>query len=377
MNLNKKFIGKRIKVLEFDNSQSIKTKLGSLAIALSMGMLLTGCNEITNFTNHNETSKIESPMEPTMPVDSDILEELERIEQEEQKQAIVSRTNVVDDLISNDCNYANFSINGYQPSEELINKINYLNNNYYKDSGFYLVSLDGAISMGYNIDSSFAAASAVKGPYALYCYKEIDNGNGSLDELKTYESRFYVEGSGVIMNSKFGTNYSLEKILFETINCSDNIGYYMLQDRFPTSGYDAMLESFGCESMQLKGSQWGKINPREMLKIWNHIYEYKEQSELGSKFFDTLLNAKFNFIKNAIPDYEVAHKSGFNPHGRHDAGIVFGPTPYLITVMTDGNGSSDDINYMKNIVQTLDKVMVEYNNYKLNSESSLTKKLNN
>lgn len=234
--------------------------------------------------------------------------------------------------------------------------------------GFYLITLDGKFSVGYNIDKAIPSASTVKAPFSLYSMKQIENGYGTLDEMRVYESKHYCAGSGVIQYSKVGTEYTLEQVLYHTINVSDNTGYYMLQDKFGISGYNDYLESIGCSKMKLTGGiRWGCIYPREAALVWNEIYNYSKVSNYGEKLFELFVNAKYNFIKNAYLtkyaslDYEIAHKSGFNPNGRHDQAIVLREdVPYFIVITTQPQSNGREKTFFNNTALILEDIMQDY-----------------
>lgn len=253
-------------------------------------------------------------------------------------------------------------------SEENLEKLQKQIDKFGGKCGFYVVTLDGKFSIGYNIDLSLPAASTVKAPFSLYAVKQIESGNGTFEEMFEYQKKHYHEGSGVIQNYKYGTMFSLEEIVYHTINVSDNTGYYMLQDRFGISGYNDYLEEVGCSNMKLTGGlRWGYIVPRESALIWNEIYNYSKKSEYGAKLFDMFVNAEYNFVKNAYLteydslDYEIAHKSGFYKDGRHDTAIVLlEDTPYFITIITKPDGHGRDKTYFNNTALILEDIMNEY-----------------
>ena len=260
------------------------------------------------------------------------------------------------------------SCDNYVVASEKLDKLQAEINKFGGVCGFYMVTLDGKFSVGYNIDQRIPSASTVKAPFSLYSMKQIESGNGTLDEIVTYEKKHYSAGSGVIKNSQYGTKYSLEQVFHNTINISDNSGYYMLQDRFKISGYNEFLDSIGCSRMKLVGGiKWGYIYPREAALIWNEIYNYSKTSEYGQKLFDMFVNAKYNFIKDAYVskystlDYEIAHKSGFNKDGRHDEAIVLlNDIPYFITITTKPQENGGDRTYLKNTALTLEEIMKDY-----------------
>lgn len=260
------------------------------------------------------------------------------------------------------------SCDTYTVGQEKLDKLQAAINRFGGICGFYLVTLDGKFSIGYNIDQKIASASTVKAPYTLYCVKQIESGNGTLNEMKAYQKKHTCGKSGTIKNSPYGTEFSLEYILNNTIHISDNVGYYMLQDRFGISGYNDFLDDIGCSRMKLTGSmKWGYVYPREVALIWNEIYNYSQTSDYGAKLFDLFVNAKFNFIKEAYIskykklDYQIAHKSGFNDNGRHDEAIVLrDDAPYFITITTKPKDDGSEVAYLKNTALILEGIMQDY-----------------
>ena len=352
--------------------------LGSICISLSLLTILSGCIKKAKASesfeheiiiSENKTN-LEIPNETTVEI---IKETSEPIFYEKETPCETEAIPSPELLINADNFGKTIGVNHeeFKISDELLTQIKKQINNYPNKSAFYVVTLDGNLSFGYNINEQFHAASSVKAPYVLYCLKEIENGNGSLDEMMSYQKKHQEGKSGTIQYSKFGTEYSLNDIIYYTIHESDNAGFYMLHDRFPKSGYNEMLEELGLSKMKLTGSmKFGMITPKEMLTLWNEIYNYSQESELGSYYLDLLKGAKYNFIKDELkktmPDCEIAHKSGFNAKGRHDVAIVFGETPYFITVMTDNPGENSNSKHIMAMAKLLNEVINEYNIYLTN-----------
>ncbi len=73
----------------------------------------------------------------------------------------------------------------------------------------------------------------------------------------------------------FGAEYTLYELLFKNLDISDNAAYFMLQEKFPISGYNDILKELGCSNMILRGSsKFGNATARETLLLWNQIYKY-------------------------------------------------------------------------------------------------------
>ena len=145
----------------------------------------------------------------------------------------------------------------FKISEELEKEINNNIHNYGGDCSFIAINLNDGMAFGYNVDKSYQTASTIKVAVSLYGFKQMDSGNGSLDELKVYEERFRRDGSGVLKNKKSGTSYSLNDLFYYTLNYSDNVAYYMIHDRFYSNSYNEYLKDLGCKNLYLyNGAHW-------------------------------------------------------------------------------------------------------------------------
>lgn len=228
-------------------------------------------------------------------------------------------------------------------SQRIYDTLLYYKSTYGIQASFTAVSLKDYTTISYNADLKYSPASTLKAPYALYIYKEISKGNLDFDDYVVYKDHFWEISSGIIKYSSPGTKWSLRDILYHTIDISDNTGYYMLRYKGGTKEYKAMLDSLNCSTPN-PNDPWGYITPHDLSVIWNEIYNFSFTCEEGELFLDTLINAKYNFIKEGLNSYEkVAHKSGFNNYGYHDSAIIFGDSDpntqfvtnnYILTIMT-------------------------------------------
>lgn len=244
--------------------------------------------------------------------------------------------------------------------QKLSNKITQAND----DLSFYVVDLNTYATIGYNIDREMNAACVVKAAYCLYVFQQIENGNGSLNEKLTFEARHYYPGSGTIKNSSFGTTFTLQEVLYRTIHISDNCGYYMLVDRFGRDGYNSWLDSLGVKYLHLlrSTSNWTSVSTRDLAIIWNEIYSYYQTGSSNAKImFQYFLNAQHNYLKVQLPNYLVAHKSGWTETSFNDAGIVLehNDGPYLIAILS----SDPEGNILCPLARYLDEIMLDYFNW--------------
>ncbi len=263
----------------------------------------------------------------------------------------------------------------FKLSDELTQKINNAINNYGGYCSFIAINLNDGMSFGYNVDKTYKTASTIKAPFSLYAFQEMDKGNGSLDELKTYEERFRRDGSGILKSKKSGTDYTLKDLFYYTINYSDNVAYYMVHDRFYNDSYNDFLKELGCSQLYLNnGAKWGQINARSMAIIWQEIYKYKDETENGKHLFELFTNADYNYIKEGMKKYKSGHKSGWTPTEIHDCAIVFAEDDYIVVILNNNNGNYSGKSQLLKISGCIEEVINEYTNYKKDNKAKIYQK---
>ncbi|MBR6689771.1 MAG: serine hydrolase [Bacilli bacterium] len=332
----------------------------ALGISLLLPVKLKNSNKTIN--SNISSSKVQDAEVHEYPKVNDKLEE-------------VTEVNIKDDMFSNEeisINNSNFII-----SERLINEMKKHIKNFGGDCSFLVVNLNDGMSFGYNVDKAYSTASTIKVAFSLYSFKEMDKGNGSLEEQKLYEARFKRDGSGVLKNKSTGTNYSLKDLFYYTIHYSDNVAYYMVHDRFYDATYNDFLKELGCNNLYLNnGAKWGKIDARSMALIWQEIYKYKDESENGKYLFELLTNADYNYIQEGMEKYQSAHKSGWTPRETHDSGIVFANDDYIVVTLNNNNGNYSAKSQLLKTSGFIEKVISEYELYKQetkNKQKTLSK----
>ena len=251
----------------------------------------------------------------------------------------------------------------YTPSAEAFAALSGAIKSFGRPTGLIAVDIETGMTVAYNADKSFAPASIVKVVYALYCFRLIDAGEASLDELLTYTANDTVHGNGVIGKMGVGAVLTLNDVLYHTINTSDNEGYYMLLRRFGSAGCDEMTSALGCKTCKLKTSKWPKVSARDMALIWEEIYRYSTETECGRMFYDMLQNVqRMHFFRDALGDgYEVANKSGWNSTACCEGGVIFGGgRTYILVILTEGSYYTADMNAFGDMVRAVDTMMSEY-----------------
>lgn len=252
----------------------------------------------------------------------------------------------------------------FKISDDLLNELYDIVNNYGAASSFYIVSLNDGMSIGYNVDRQFETASSIKAPYALYVYREIANGNIDPDRKIIYEPKYYNSGTGVVKESEFGTPFTIRQLVYHSINDSDNVAHTMLHYNFGVNGYNQMLKNLGTEQLYLSASNpWGFTSSRSAALIWQDVYNFSLESEEGITLMNIFCNAKYNYFKEIMPDIPSASKTGFARRDALETGIVFDENPYIAIAIANKGGNYGSYTQLLKLIIGMNDIMNEYNEY--------------
>lgn len=248
-------------------------------------------------------------------------------------------------------------------SEEDEKSLNRILNNYKGQISIKAVSLDGTKGITYNSEGEYFSACTVKAPYMLYCYRQMQQGNGSLKEEMTYNSsKHYHSGTGELKWNPNGTVYTLKEIMYYTLWKSDNVGYMMCLDRFGKDGYNEMMDEWGCPSLKIEDyAPWSFVARAEDLVIaWRHIYEFmQEQNEFSWAMYDSCTPCSYNFMGDAIPKFVISQKYGWGDDVYSDGGIVYSDNGnYIFAVYTNSSGEEYDKRVVNDAFRIIHKYMM-------------------
>lgn len=220
-----------------------------------------------------------------------------------------------------------------------------LSNKYNKDQySIFVKQLDTQASAGINADKTMYAASISKLATLYHVQKQLNVKKHSDKDMLTYidaVNHFYGDydptGSGEMSKTADHKDYSIKTLLKAVAKHSDNVatnllGYYICQQ------YQGDFQN---ELRALSGIDWDMekrlISSKAAANVMEAIYYQKGDiiSYLSATDFDDSRIAK------NIP-VPVAHKIGDAYDYKHDVAIVYGKSPFILSVMTD-KASYDDI----------------------------------
>lgn len=175
-----------------------------------------------------------------------------------------------------------------------------------------IYSLDGTPLFEYNQYTPISGACTVKAGYAAYVLNSCENqGIDICSETITYEPYMKNNGSGIIKNSEFGTEYSINYLLTQLLSISDNTAYNILLSRFPLPEFQNWLDSVG--GQQLYGLQYGACTVTQRKNEWLAIYNYiNSGSTYSNELRNMLSNTYYCYLVQGMANYHnYLHKSGW------------------------------------------------------------------
>ena len=270
------------------------------------------------------------------------------------------------DIVSKKYKSNNITVtdSNFKISDELTNKIYDTINSYGKKNSFYMISLDDGMTVGYNVDFVYETASSIKAPYALYIYREIANGNIDRNQLIEYKKKHENKGTGSVKNSEFGTQFTVEELVYHSLHESDNVAHIMLHDTFGVKGYNTMLKNLGTKQLYLSSSNpWGFTSPRSAAILWQDIYNFSITNEEGIEFLNILSNVMYNYYDEVVPNIPSASKAGFAKKDVVVTGIIFDEYPYIAIAVANTGGNIGTNRQVIKLIDYMDSIMTEYENY--------------
>jgi len=224
---------------------------------------------------------------------------------------------------------------------EIVNDLEELYDSNSKYFSFLYQDIFSGFTVSYNADSAIFTASTIKAPAMIYIYEMASLGKIDLNEKLVYTSNYYHDGSGILKNKEFNTEYTIEELLQYTIYDSDNIAYNMLNNRFGQKNIRDFWKNLGTENIFELNTIWGYTSASDAMIYMKELYRFsKENDEYGSKLLNHFKKAQWKMISDKDGNYNTANKGGWSGTAIHDVAIVFDENPYILVVMSNAGKSS-------------------------------------
>ncbi len=215
------------------------------------------------------------------------------------------------------------------------------------ETGLVVKDLQTGWTFLHNDEVRFPAASLIKIPIMVACFKAVEDGQLDLQEKYVLRRQDRVGGSGLLRQMRNGQAFSYDELIDYMVTHSDNIATNVIIRRL---GFDYIRKVFaelGLEDtvlnrlmMDFRAREEGLENytsAREITGLLEMIYRGRCLSAgISGKCLDVLKRQKINDrLPRFLPrEATVAHKTGQEREVCHDAGIVFSPHgDYIITVL--------------------------------------------
>ena len=176
----------------------------------------------------------------------------------------------------------------------------------------------------HNPEIIFTSASVPKATYALYLFKQAEEGLVELESLP------------------FGWgNETVRELLRRNVSESCDHSTMVLINRFGIFGYTEFIGRLGGNTgfvgYRVMNSN---LTAREAGLFARAIFEYIDsEGRYAHLLKEDMLDNQYPFI---VSDYPVASKSGwYTPHAWHDMAVVYAPSPYTLVILSSRFGWTD------------------------------------
>ncbi len=216
-------------------------------------------------------------------------------------------------------------------------------------TAFEVYDLSSGYSVGYNANSSMPAASTIKVAVMTEVFKQLEEGDFSLDHRVVLRASDKDDGSGDLCGAPVGSEYSVSELLARMIDVSDNTAANMLIRLVGRHNINREMYSLGLHhtwlSDYIRTQGWAVRNelrssPSDMVRLLKLMAERQLVDEWSSNQMISILeDDEFNtLLPESLPDdVLIAHKTGSLFDTLNDVGIVYADgAPYVIAVMTTG-----------------------------------------
>ena len=216
-----------------------------------------------------------------------------------------------------------------------------------------------------------APASMIKLFVMAKTMQDVHDGKLSLDEKITIKKNDAVGGAGVTTWYNAGEQRTIEQLMTVMITDSDNTATNILIDRLGMQNINRYLQQQGFSDTVLvykmmmgrKGKKKNLSSVRDIGSFFSRLYYHQLVGEQEDKLMLAILRQQHDkeCFSAALPDYEIAHKTGEVNDVYVDGGIFFGQKEdFVLVILSNGKaGRSDAIEKMQNLARYYDSTLQE------------------
>ena len=231
-----------------------------------------------------------------------------------------------------------------------------LSSNYQNDQfSIYVKQLSTGKEAGINENQRMYAASIMKLPYLYYAQEKINQGDIQLDtalkyvpEVNEYPGSYKPEGSGSLPKKADNKEYSVKDLIAKTAKESDNVAHNIL-GYYITNKSD---ETFKQQMTVLSGENWDVTDKLASAKMAGQVMEsiYNQNGFVLESLSKTSYDNQ-RIAKNI--SVSVAHKIGDADEFKHDTGVVYTESPFIISIFTKNSDYDTISKIAKDVYEVL------------------------
>ncbi|MGI5825914.1 MAG: serine hydrolase [Patescibacteria group bacterium] len=200
--------------------------------------------------------------------------------------------------------------------------------------GIYYLDLSTGNSFAINGDRIFTAASLIKLPVMLTLYKEADAGRIDLDTVYKLRGVDKRGGAGSLQYKPDGYSITYRQMAQLMGSQSDNTAFNVISKLLGETKIQNTIDLLGMKNTSFANND---TTPEDINLFFQKLYNgkvvtEKSKEEILDFLTDTIWEDR---IPAGIPqDIKVAHKIGTEVRVISDAGIVFTPRPFILTILS-------------------------------------------
>ena len=198
----------------------------------------------------------------------------------------------------------------------------------------YFQDLESKDSFEINSKEVLPAASLIKLPVLLTLYREADAGRINLDTVYKLISADKRDGAGALQYKPVGYEVTYRKMAELMGKQSDNTAFYMVARIL---GKEKIQETIDALEMRNTSFVEQTTTPEDIGLFFRKLYREMVVSEKGEEEILSFLTDTIweDRIPAGVPKgIKVSHKIGTLIGVISDAGIVFGPKPFILVIMS-------------------------------------------
>ncbi|MCH5193655.1 MAG: DUF4250 family protein [Oscillospiraceae bacterium] len=187
-----------------------------------------------------------------------------------------------------------------------------------------------------NPDKHYFSASVMKAPYMMYIYRLALDGKADLGQKLVYTQNFFREGTGVLKDMEFGTEFTVEELIGYALEESDNAAFAMLRALYPEDGYTEFMESLGItHDEDSRAFNQPQICCESSLILTRSVYDFITEGNKYSENLEYHMTHSRNALILGGEGSEVVRKYGWYEGYLHDMAVVLCENDYGLTIMTN------------------------------------------